>query len=328
MIGWLLASVLAVGEPSIADASRVELEWTAPESCPQQREVASRTEQLLLSSDAAVRARASIAASPDGSLVLEVTVVAHDGEASYRHVGTECDELADVAALFVAVAADPSSAIEAAAIGHSPPPARAPMPARVVSTPAPRESPPPHLGGWVRVHGVVGYAQLPQLDAGFGFAAALAIDRVRIELSYAHLFGRERDIPGLAPASGVLVADDFALRGCVELGRKRVRLGGCIGPELGAVTGRARHVREPGHHTSLWVAATAGPVLRWIMAERVQLHAGVDGVLGLHRPNFAVQDDPSATIGTQRGGVRAMLGIAIGFGNQRVVDQNRPRRRS
>ncbi len=315
---------VAIAAPSSIEAAaperRVVLEWVAPPGCPSQDEVTARAEELLLASDGSVAARAEIVAATPSGFELAVVVAGNGTDATYRHVAEDCVALGEIAALFVAVAADPLAAIAEARVEPPPQPPAAVLPAReqnneVDDAPV-REA--TRLGGWIRIHGLVGFAQLPQLDAGVGFAGAIAYDRVRVELSYSHLFARERGVPGLAPASASVSADDFALRGCVELGRRRVRFGGCLGPELGAVTGLAHNVDVPGRHTALWVAATAGPVLRWIATERLQLHLGIDGVLALRRPGFALQDDTSARITTQRGGVRAVLGLAMGFGRERM----------
>ncbi|HWB80910.1 MAG TPA: hypothetical protein VG755_38370 [Nannocystaceae bacterium] len=142
MIACVLTSLLAIGEAPIDEAPRIELQWSAPAQCPEQAEVAARAERLLLSSDEAVRAHAEIATAPDGSLVLDVTVIASDAEASYHHVGDDCEALADVAALFVAVAADPSAATEAIVVERSPP-AVPVAPYTPAVAPAPRETSPP-----------------------------------------------------------------------------------------------------------------------------------------------------------------------------------------
>ena len=118
---------------------------------------------------------------------------------------------------------------------------------------------------------------------------------------------------------------------CGELGRAALRIGACVGPEIGLVTGRARNVRESDPGVSPWVAATLGPVLRWVPNARVQLQLGVDGVVALARGRFAIRDPDSAPVATGRGGVRATFGIAIGLGHRRAFardrDQSRPTRR-
>lgn len=325
MLDVLVIAALGFGEGPAA-TERIELDWSAPSGCPGHDEVTDAAERLLLASDGKVQAVASVVERADGRFELTVEASTPTTVTRHVHVAETCERLGEVAALFVAVAADPAAVVDRIAIPVTDEPPKSPE--RIASPPTviaertiESAKPTKRDGGWIRVHAIVGAAQLPGLDAGLGMAGGWSRGRVALVASIAHLFGRERAVPGLDPAHGVLSAWNGTLHGCIELGRRRWRGGGCAGPELGAVAARSREVDRPGKSVGLWVAASAGPIVRWRPTGRVQIHAGVEGVVALRRPTFALRDDVRATVGAGQGGVRAVLGIAIGLGAERR-DQN------
>ncbi len=332
---------LALGGASVEPA-RVRLEWSAPSGCPRQPEVVARAERLLLVSDAELTARGVIERQGN-AWQLVLVIEQEDGAIEHRQLAQSCAALGDLAALWIAVAADPVAVSTAAPIA-SPPVVAVPSVPPLVEPAPTSESPPPvasppaleratsrprsrrTLGGWVRVAGIVGAAELPTIDAGVGIAAALGVGRWRVELGLSHLFARGRELPGLAPARAELSAWNASLRGCGELGPRRVRLGACVGPELGAAVGHAVGVAKGNDRAAPWVALLAGPALRWRPIDRVQLHLAVDAVLALARPSFVLRDDPDAAVSTGRGGIRATLGVAVAFGPGEIDPRSRARR--
>ena len=316
----------------LAPAPRIDLQWSAPPRCPQRDEVAARAEQLLLTSDAQLVARGRIVGTSQGDFVLELAIVRATETITHRHRAEDCTTLAGVAALLVAVSADPVVVSEPIAelepiVDVPAPPAETPAhatratkppPPVVTSPPSPSQRRRRALGGWIRVAGIVGFAQLPTIDAGLGLTGALVIDRFRVELGVAHLFARTRELPGLAPARAVLSAWNASLRGCGELGPRRIRIGACIGPEIGAVVATAEGVDVPRPNAGPWVALLVGPALRWRPIDRVQIHLAVDSVIALARPGFALAGDAEPRVLAGAGGVRTTLGVAIGLGRAEI----------
>ena len=340
MIGAAPMIATWIGAAPAPTGGRVELHWTAPPTCPDAAAVIAAAEALMLEHDAALRADAVVVAS-DGGYAMTLTIQHDDGARRLEQHAPSCDTLADLAALLLAVAADPVAVTRA----RSPelvivePPTAPSHDTGSVTTPTavasrdgpPRTAPRKRPSGWLRVAGIVGIAELPRIDAGIGLTGAIDFDAWRIEIGVAHLFAQRRSLPGYARARAELAGWNLQLRGCGELGRGAVRIGGCIGPEVGLVTGVARDVSEKDPHASAWVAATVGPVLRWLASDRVQLHVGVDGVVALTRAHFALRDDRSRSVATGAGGVRATVGIAVALGKTRPIvrrrDPSGPRRR-
>lgn len=243
--GWALATWIAA--TSAPAERRVELQWIAPPPCPDGAAVTRAAEALMLEHDAALRADAVVTARDDGFAMI-LTIHRDDGVQQLEQAAPQCETLADLAALLLAVAADPIAVTRArtpeivvaeppARSDHDPRPTASAVPERDAVPPAaPRKRP----SGWLRIAGIAGIAELPRVDAGIGLTGAIDFEVWRIEIGVAHLFARQRGLPGYATARAELAAWNLQLRGCGELGRGALRIGGCIGPERA----RPRHRRR------------------------------------------------------------------------------------
>lgn len=87
-----------------------------------------------------------------------------------------------------------------------------------------------------------------------------------------------------------------------------------MGPELGIVTADGRGLAVTDRALGLWVAALFAPGLEWAIRPRVRLHAGVELVAALRRPQFAARESPDDRVTLGAGGLRAMVGFAWHFG--------------
>ena len=133
-------------------------------------------------------------------------------------------------------------------------------------------------------------------------------------MSATWLAPRVAPFEGLDPAKAALWAINTSVRACGLLGRDRLRLALCAGPELGALMGEARDVPRGASSAELWAAAIAAPGLQWWVHRRVGLLVGAEVVVALRRPRFALRDDPTAAIVAGRGGLRANAGLALRLG--------------
>ena len=206
----MLALVLA-STPTHAQPQRIELQWSAPPECPGTDAVTAAAERLLLDHDAELHARGLIEAQPGGGYALTLVIEHPEGARVHHQQERECTTLAELAALLVAVAADPITVVEAHPVARGA--EAAPIVPEPVDTSA-LDTAVPELGaptpaptrarvrrrptGWIRVAGIVGVAELPTVDAGLGITGAIELARWRVELGLSHLFAQQRQIPGLA----------------------------------------------------------------------------------------------------------------------------------
>lgn len=125
-------------------ARRIELDWHAPDSCPDQEEVLERANRMLSGSQAVVevRARADVTAELDGTwrVSLQTQVGAELGERTLA--GESCDAVASASALLLALTVDPNAALESEPEPPPPPPPPEPDPPLPPPLPPPAEEKP------------------------------------------------------------------------------------------------------------------------------------------------------------------------------------------
>ena len=301
------------------------VEWRAPAQCPDGAEIERRA-RALGPEVAPLRVDGDVTQADDGTFVLELAI----GDAPpRRYVARDCDALGDVAALLLAVAIDPIAIVDSTPLTIAAPVPDVP-PAPRIAAPTPIEASPqvsvtqaparasarerPAIEGFVRVHGLFGIGELPRFDAGLGLAFGIGAGRGRFELHGAHLFARTAALPGTPRGSVAIASWNLSPRGCAVLGRRSVRAALCAGPELGLVTARGRDLAVRDRTLVLWVAAIAAPGLEWAILPWLRLHAGVELVAALRRPQFAARERPDDRVTLGAGGLRATVGVAGHFG--------------
>lgn len=328
LIVYLYLAATPANPPEVsADTTRVRLQWQAPAACPGGDSVARLAEALLLGSDTQIRASATVTATPPRGFVAEVRV---EGADSRRWHGRSCEALAELTALVVAVAADPlavAAAIEPIPRAKpvpgptkrmAPRPTRGASPHSVPATPA-ITSPAPWRG-FVMVQGVAGVAALPKLDAGLGLVGGFGQRRWQIEVQTAHLFARTASLPRFSEVEARVSLWVTSVLACGVLDQGRVGVGLCAGPELGLARAAARGVTTSTPASSLWVAGAGAANIDVALTHRISIRVGVQGLVALRRPTFAIRDDPTAALALGAGGMRATLGVIARFGPLRGVE--------
>lgn len=330
---WRLALALTDAAPELAEAP-VGLEWRAPPECPSVADVRARAQRLAVAAPDALVGRAVVEARPEGGYAMSLTL----GRGTEQHSAARCEALADLAALVIAVAADPVGvavtvapvldALPVPQVGPSTPtsgtpapvaPGESGAPGESFASPVPQPESPRRRDPWtgaLATHGVVGLAQLPGLDAGIDLAGSLERRRFALQVRATWLAPRITAIPGQG-RDAQLTSANASVLACSRWSWDRLALLGCAGVELGAVVGRPLAVDVSDTKASLWVALVGAAGLRGWVHPRLALEVGADLVFGLRRPRFALTNARDAAVGAGVGGIRGWAGLAVRLGRTR-----------
>ncbi|HEY6560638.1 MAG TPA: hypothetical protein VI072_25340 [Polyangiaceae bacterium] len=285
---------VASAAPLEREASpRAVIDLEVPAGCPGEQDIAVELERLLAGSETpteplAVRLRIRRSGARY-QLSLETRI---DGEPLRRELeATTCQDLKKPAALVLALAIDPeatSRVLEqerAASIEPSPYAERsyerdtaAPKAAaqqRVqLRTSAPSEpasdtpvrvdkplSPSPSRAGALAFHAAASalfdVGALPSASVGPALAGGAAFRSWRFELRGFFLPPREATLEGEQDKGGDIKLAAGGLGVCYLPLHSRLELGGCVGAELGRISGTGRGVSEPKSGGATWLAAQA-----------------------------------------------------------------------
>lgn len=293
----------------------VRLDWRAPDGCPGGAEVRAAVDRLLggAVSGAPVDVDAEVARG-DGGFTLTLTA----GESERTLRGSTCRELADAAALIVAMMVDPRAAL---ANGPSPEPEPLPAPdepelsqkalASSLAEPEPgREAPVPltaprRAGGphdsieddapeatplrWhVAAAAVVEGGSVPGVGVGPALTVGLDVGPARLEAHGRYLPGSRGSVSNHDTASGDVSLLAAGARACLIALEGGVEGGPCAGLEAGSMRAEGHGISSPGEASALWAAATVGGWLTVELAPWLGLRAEVRGAIPVNRPAFVI----------------------------------------
>lgn len=328
--GLLAALVVAPVAPVADVPAPLELVWQAPAACPDGAEVLRRLATLAPGRAApGLRADGSIAPLVGGTWRLQLALRG-PGIADTRTIdAAECSTLGDVAALLLAIAVAPETAVRRHEAGASAPddrpvlplPPREPVaapsiaaapriePDELPTAPAPRRS--AVLRGALRLAGGAEVGAIPAWSPSAVLGAALLGAGWRVELAGTYS-ARTLAYDDRSAVGGRLQLAAGALRGCGVPRWRRFEFPVCGGLELGALRGVARGVLAPAPALDLWIAAQLVAGAAWVPARRVALVVALDVSIALRRPGFHV-----ASLGelarSQPIGLRPTVGVELRF---------------
>jgi hypothetical protein len=280
------ALALLLGEP-------VDLSWTAPAQCPDQIEVLQRAARLLgrpaETQDGERLSVEGVVTQTDAGFHLELRSQMAAGVTERSMADADCQVLADVAAVVIAVAIDPL-----AALNEAPPREQEPKP-------APEAPPEPEDGddkapkqtptgpqGLLRASGLVGVGALPRVGAGLELAGGVAIKRLRVEAFGTYWFAREQRFDADPQLGGRLWLWSAGARACAVPDVGAVSFPICGGVEGGLMHGRGIGVENPKVNRQAWVALAVQPSLAWHPIRHFGLLLGVELLVPVVRPGFGV----------------------------------------
>jgi len=291
------AMVLAAGSARADDAATdgaASIAWDAPQGCPSEERVRQRVVANLKRALQPGEVDAQLHVSRVGSRWrVEMTVrtaASGDDAPGVRELdAASCDELAESAALILAMTIeDVAASAEAAASTPAPPPVAEPV--RAAPTPAPAVAPPPPAATPrgdrnprvydpdrpalvdVRVRALVGgdVGSLPSLAPGVGGAVEVAIGEWSGDITYQRFAERDALMPGPEVKGAHVGLTTVAARGCLASGEGRMRTTGCVGGEVNFTTAEGFNFgtnfdrsTTPGGGPQLglaWAVRVVGPV--------------------------------------------------------------------
>ncbi len=304
-----LLVVLGVSLIPRAAAAELRLSWNAPKECPTEsyvRDAVSRTASPNASREA-VDADVFVEHGDRWSVTIRTKragVVAADR----RLDATSCEALADATAVILAMALVPADAAPSPAPLAPPPPA--PVPARLPESPASSPDPRPRAMS-VSASLVADTATLPSPALGGRAHLAWTPGRARLGVSGGYFAGQSK-ATGSSAAGATLSLVTAGARACWAVARTAVELAPCVGGDVQIMKASGYGAEANFDASALWLAATAGALVRLPVTAGFAIRADIDAVVPLARPRFIVEGD-GAVHKPANLGLRAGIGAELLF---------------
>ncbi len=346
-VAALAAAALIASPARAGDVADIDLRWHAPAGCPDEGHVRAAVERLVgrpLASPGGpwVPVRVEAGPSEGGRWAVRIAIGLPGATAPHqrRIEGRSCDEVADAAAVAIALTIAPAPSHPAPAALPPPAPAALPPPAPVEPPPpAPVEPPPPapvapppsattpvepspdHVVApppppsakvlpALRLFGGADFASLPAPAFGGELAAVLRIGDHRVDLHASGFFPEQVTSPTNAMAGAHISLFAAGARYCYALLQRTIELDGCAGLEAGALFGQSFGITRPDSGAAPWLAPKIGAQGLASLGGRLSLAFALDGLAPVVRDTFQIDGlgavyRPSPVTG------RALLGLQL-----------------
>jgi hypothetical protein len=319
----LVAGIAVTLAPFIASAAgtgeAVSLTWNSPAGCPDRGAVLERLRSLLVVSKVSgeqVTAQGTVVGGPpSGTWELNLETV--QGERTWKRTinSASCDELADAAALIIALVVDPDLMTEAqanaGAVTQKPPSPTVPtLPATPPVSPAPpvvalpeqTEQPAQLDKRRTPIAFVVGGAAVVDLGslpgASFGAELAIGMRLAHAQIDALGMFfpSTETVIRADPKSGGDLGLIGGGVRGCYWAPSPTWGWGVCAGIELGSMRGEGFGTDFTGTEARLWAATRLGAFATYPLAKSLAFRASLEGLLPVTRPTFELVNVGTGTV--------------------------------
>jgi len=283
---FLAGGVVAAGSARAAD-----IHVQASRHCADQTDIADQVDVLLGRPVAAVEGldfEVDIAERPDRRWRLRLaTIDRADGTKRAREIdGSGCAQLADAAAVAIAMSIQSSGAAEPPP--HHEPLTAAPEPPKLVAGPAAVERPQgPRVP--VTVAALADAGALPHPGFGLGLGAALAWGRLLIIGEGAVLFSPEVRVADTGGGQFRLI--EGAVLACLDQRFGRVAILGCAGGEAGVVQAEGIGINRPRSQNVAWEAGRLEVGLTRRLNTTVSLFIRGGAAIPWSRPTFTIDND-------------------------------------
>lgn len=314
----LTTLALALLSTAPAEASPLDLTWTAPAACPDAEAIEGRVLDAIgdTQREPPLEVIGEVTETPDG-FTMAVTIVGDASEGTRTLPAATCDELADAAVLIMAIAIDPRAIERLEQPEPEPEPQPEPLPEpepepepeplpEPEPEPDPEPQPPPepapepqpprqpwdiHLDAVVTPGVAIGV--FPTVTGWFGAGLGLEGRNWRVELDGTINTPVERTSEANPDITGRFLLGAAVARGCPVLHSRDVDIPICLGIEVGAMRGRGDNgVDTPQTQNALWVGALGGVAAIWRpqrLGERFGFGVRAEGVAGITQPKFETQ---------------------------------------
>jgi hypothetical protein len=274
------------GETSQTDDLALTLSWQAPTGCPDQASERAEIRRRLAGADRPaaepIVANGEIRRDPTVGYVLSLRTVVGDTTGERVLSGQDCQQLAQAAALILAMLINPEAAQQA-------PPSAPPAPAAPPSPPPPPPSPPPRSGLGVGLDALLATGVLPGLAEGLALRVFYGRGIIMASAQVAGFLPKKKDAPVWPGATASFYRLDSALEICATKTTSR-GLGGtlCVGGSLARLHGRSAGVTDPGQAAGTWIEAVIEPSVHLHLTPGLRLRLAGD-VRGFGaRPDLAI----------------------------------------
>lgn len=318
--GCILAAVLGTAKPVRA----AELKWSAPAECERTAAVEDKVEALVgrpLAEVAGLDFAVFITHEGDDWTLNLETTQGLGGTSTRTISGKSCSDVADAAAVVIGMAVRslaPAPNADTAPSPSSPPPAPAAPKTgapRDLHAPAVAAAPPAHgaprharrFEPMLLLGGVLDTSALPKLAPGITLLGGLRVAGLELELEGTALVPESRALGGGASGEFALVAG--AALGCLAPEGNRVSVLGCVGIELGSMSGEGHGVTEPKLGDALWDALRFELGAEFPATSSLRLTARAGVAVPLARPEFQLEGREAYRPAPF--GVRALLGVEL-----------------
>ena len=298
--------------------------WSAPEGCPGEADVLAAVEQLAGGPDAALerplRAEARVERT-DGGFRLALAWKTATASAVRTVEGVTCAEVAQAAAVIVALAADPATNLEEQAEAKTdemlaPPPLAPPPPQAPPEPPAPTSKPEPpprddtreqRARAGVRFGTALDFGSLPRAAPGVFVGGALPVVPLNIVVDALTFVPMDEVV---AEGAGSFWLSALSLRPCVPLPFSKFVLAPCAAGELHLMLGEGDRVDIPDERWAAYVRLGGGLEASYRVSAQLELVLGGVVLAAWSRPTFVVDGTPVH----RPGSVSGRLNLGLGFG--------------
>jgi hypothetical protein len=287
------ATLIALSGPgpapaTTADELPLDLAWNAPAACPDaqsERDEVRRRVGQLAGDRRTTRVFADIAIRSDASGAFQLSLRTRVGDTTGERdlTGRDCRQLADAAALVLALLINPDAALAPV----PPPPASPPS---LPAPPNPAEADPARVAHLAAgIEGALATSLLPGVAAGLSTRLSFLHGPLEVSLRAGGYFPKEQTTAAYPGARASFYLLESALSLCARTSPTRpMSAVVCLGGAALRLHGESAGVSTPGAATAYWPEALAEVAGYLRLTRRARLRIGTE-VRGLgHRPDFAI----------------------------------------
>ncbi len=272
------------------------ISWEAPASCPSSASLLDEVRRLLGGADpdlssATIEARVE---PLDDRFQMTLSVVTPVGTTTRSMDAQACETLVATAALYIAMAVDPVTAVAAAAPDPEPEPEPQPQPQANPEFSASQLARPSRRSFGLRAAGGVSLGAYPQPGGVASLVGSWRLGSVRLELAGHYARWRPMAVVSDASPEASLQAGFVEARLCPGLRHRAVAMRACAGVQVGFHRGRGVAVDRRKVALGVGTDAVLGPAIAWWITDAVALWAEPDMVVSVMRPRFVVEGVPGA----------------------------------